>query len=293
MIKVGVLGATSPTGQQALRLLQQRDGLEIVAFSRQPQAKQAEVTWVNLSADKTHIATAARGITHWIVLSHIWVLAEHFDLLESSGAKRVVCISSTSRFTKTQSSSDNEHALVERLSNGEATVQTWAQANDVHWTILRPTLIYGRSTDRNLSEIVRFIRRFRVFPLLGRAHGLRQPVYVDDVAKAAVQALFSEAAHDKAYNISGAEQLPYREMVKRVFRAMGQAPLVISIPLWVFRLALRILHLLPRYRHWNDQMVVRMNQDMVFDHEEAKRDFGYDPQPFILTKTDVQVLSAD
>src|SRR5690606_679621 len=107
----------------------------------------------------------------------------------------------------------------------------------ISWTVLRPTLIYGRSTDRNLSEIVKIIRKLRFFPLFGKAQGLRQPIYVDDVAGACVQAAFSANAANKAYNISGAEQLSYKEMVTRVFAAMGQKPRLLTINLAFFNFA--------------------------------------------------------
>ncbi|VFR55267.1 hypothetical protein BRI6_2860 [plant metagenome] len=148
-------------------------------------------------------------------------------------------------------------------------------------------MIYGRNTDRNLSEIVRLIRKLHVFPLFGRAAGLRQPVYVDDVAQAAVRAAFAPAARDQAYNISGAEVLSYREMVTRIFIAMGLRPKLLTVPIWLFNFGLACLQVVPRYRGWNADMVQRMNRDMVFGHEAAQRDFGFDPQPFQLRDIDV------
>jgi hypothetical protein len=34
-------------------------------------------------------------------------------------------------------------------------------------------------------------------------------------------------------------------------------------------------------------MVERMNQDMVFDHTEATKDFGFEPRGFQLEKVDI------
>jgi hypothetical protein len=34
-------------------------------------------------------------------------------------------------------------------------------------------------------------------------------------------------------------------------------------------------------------MAERMNQDLVFDHDEAARDLGYRPRPFRLSPQDV------
>ncbi|MCY1250545.1 hypothetical protein D9M72_641940 [compost metagenome] len=110
---------------------------------------------------------------------------------------------------------------------------------------------------------------------------------MDDVAKAAVLAVFSANTGGNSYNISGAEVLSYREMVARIFKAMGRKPKFLGVPIWFFNLALFFLRLVPRYRKWNADMVQRMNRDMVFDHDAARRDFGYDPQRFILRDVDV------
>jgi hypothetical protein len=34
-------------------------------------------------------------------------------------------------------------------------------------------------------------------------------------------------------------------------------------------------------------MAERMNRDLVFDHSEATRDFGFTPRPFVLSAEDV------
>ena len=96
-------------------------------------------------------------------------------MLERYGACRVVALSSTSRFTKDDSSDPEEQAIALRLADAEARVQAWAASHGVEWVILRPTLIYGLGRDKNIAEIARFIRRFGFFPLFGKAKGLRQP----------------------------------------------------------------------------------------------------------------------
>jgi len=287
---VGVLGATSPVGAQVLKQLIEIGMVDVVAFSRKHvERSMGPSRWVSLSGlDVDALRSQVGEIKVWIAASPIWILPEHFAMLAQLGAQRVVCVSSTSRFTKTTSSSPYEERIVQQLADGERALVGWASGQGISWTILRPTLIYGRSTDRNLSEIVKIIRKLRFFPLFGKAQGLRQPIYVDDVAGACVQAAFSSNAANKSYNISGAEQLSYREMVTRVFTAMGKKPRFLTISLPLFNFALLFLRKIPRYKNWNADMVLRMNRDMVFDHGEAKRDFGFNPQRFSLSERDVQ-----
>ena len=270
-ISVGILGPGSLISDSLVPRLQQT--YLVVPMSR--------------SGADSKARTEPSSIPLWISLMPIAALPERFDMLAARGARRVVALSSTSVFTKTSSSEAAERALATNIATGEQRLIAWAQARGVEWLILRPTLIYGRGRDRNISEIARFIRRFGFFPVFGAALGLRQPVYLDDVASACMSALEAENLKGGSYNISGGEALPYREMVVRIFHALGQRPRIISTPLWSFKLAVAGVRLLPRFRDWSSAMAERMNQDLVFDHAPAARDFGFSPRPFQLRADDL------
>jgi len=80
--------------------------------------------------------------------------------------------------------------------------------------------------------------------------------------------------------VSGGEVLSYRRMVEKVFESCGKQARIICVPLILVRLALKLIRLIPRYRYLNDAMIRRMNMDMVFDHDDATRDFAYSPRFF-------------
>ncbi len=287
--QVGILGARSFVGVCLLNLLSSNE-YQITAFSRQKiEQPFYSVNWQQLLAGSTQYFKKNQAIPLWICAAPIWVLPDYFDLLEASGAERIVLLSSTSRFTKTGSSDLAEQEIAQRLIDSEKAVQNWASEKGVDWVILRPTLIYGLGRDKNISEIIRFIRRFGFFPLFGKAEGLRQPVHCNDVANACLLALKAQHVDNRVYNISGAETLTYKEMIKRVFIALDMSPCFFTIPLPVFKLAVLCLHIFPRYKHWSVAMVERMNRDLVFNHDEARRDLAYKPKAFVLSEQDVLV----
>lgn len=284
---VGVLGASSFVGECVIQQLR-KNGCQIVAFSRSPHDDKTEsdVLWFQLSPSIV-ASPEAPPIQDWICVAPIGALPQYFSMIEKSGARRVVALSSTSLFAKKDSPDLGEQTLVRGLQAGEQALRTWAETQGVEWVILRPTLIYGYGRDKNVTEILCFVRRWGGFPLLGRADGLRQPVHAEDVATACVSALTVPAAGNRTYNLSGGETLSYREMVCRVFVAVGKAPYLVTIPRWLFRLAVAALRLLPRYRNWTTEMAERMNRDLVFDHGDAARDLGFSPRPFQLSQGDV------
>jgi len=290
---VGVLGATSMVGRLLLPRLV-LTGYGVVAYSRQEHSStDGAVEWRQLSSLTDGLprqATFSEGkgdLPFWICAAPIWVLPEYFSLMEALGIRRLVALSSTSRFTKGESSDLEEQAIAQHLADAESSVQAWAEDKGVEWVILRPTLIYGLGLDKNLTEIARIISRFGFFPLLGQAKGLRQPVHADDVAGACVAALSMTRGTNRAYNISGGETLTYREMVARVFSALGKRPRFIPVPLSLFKLAVVCLRLLPRYRHWSVAMAERMNRDLDFEHADASKNLGYKPKAFVLSKKDI------
>lgn len=290
--RIGVMGATSLVGECLLPLLTQT-GVQVLAFSRREHGNvDGRVMWRRLPQTSppsplSPLPQGARGIKHWICVAPIWVLPDYFGLLEAYGALRVVVLSSTSRFTKDDSSDTEEQAVARRLAEAEERVRSWANSKGVEWVILRPTLIYGRGRDKNISEMARFIRHSGFFPIFGRASGLRQPVHAEDVAGACVAALNAATATNRFYNLTGGETLSYREMTTRVFAALGRQPKLLRIPLVLFRLGLVCVRWLPRYRRWSAAMAERMNRDLLFDHADAARDFGYSPRRFLLEPNDL------
>jgi nucleoside-diphosphate-sugar epimerase len=146
--------------------------------------------------------------------------------------------------------------------------------------VLRPTLVYGRGRDATLSRIAALARRWRWFPLPRGANGLRQPVHADDLAAAAFAVANAERLSQPAYDLPGGETLAYREMVARVL-AMLQPPAKLHLlPPTAFRALLSLAHAAGIARDFGDAALGRMRQDLVFDIEPARRDFGYAPRAF-------------
>ncbi|GGY29279.1 SDR family oxidoreductase [Paludibacterium paludis] len=286
--KVGVLGASGLVGGCLLARLAELE-CHAIAFSREKRlvTQGGTVEWRVLTAPQIKSPNITDPISQWICVAPIWVLPDYFAFIEACGARRLVALSSTSRFTKIGSDDWAESDIAAKLVEGEIRVQAWAESRGIEWVILRPTMIYGLGRDKNISEMASFIRRFGFFSLLGAAQGLRQPIHAEDVAIACVAALQAKAAANCAYNISGGETVPYREMVARVFAVLDRPARLVNAPLWAFRVAVTMLRCLPRYRHWSVVIAVRMNRDLVFDHSDAVRDLGFKPRAFVLTAKDL------
>lgn len=285
---VAVVGATSMVGRFLLPMLaEQGDG--VIAFSRNPVSRAAgdseRIEWRELHYLQEREVEGV--IQDWIWLAPIQTLPEYLPAILEASAQRIIAVSTTSRFTKMNSSNEEERRFVSKLCEAEDMLQDCAVRSGVAWTILRPTLIYGSGMDKNITVIARFIKRFRFFPVLGDASGMRQPIHVKDVARACRAALDSKLSENHAYNISGGEKLSYRMMVSRIFDALSLPPRFLSMPLWTFAIVVAVLKFLPPFRTWSTAMAERMNRDMIFEHDAADCDLGFSPQGFKLDDADL------
>lgn len=282
---VGIIGASSFIGQVLIEQLLEQ-GYRVSAFTRKllkPATATAGVQWRTLDAHQA----PTEAIDLWICVAPIKVLPDYLPLLERYGAQRVVALSSTSLFTKAHSPDQQERDYVAQLAQSEAALRQWSEQKQVGWTVIRPTLVYGRGLDRNVSTIARFITRFGFFPLFGRAQGLRQPVHVQDVAAVCLTCIERHLPANEAFNISGAEIVSYRDMVWRIFGALGKKPRCVRVPLWAFSLAVRVIRQIPRYHDFSSAMAQRMNEDMIFNSDEAQKTLGFSPRRFAPKKSDL------
>jgi nucleoside-diphosphate-sugar epimerase len=262
---IGIIGASSVVAEYLAQVLPPQ--YQPLLFSR--------------TASADHISGVAEPIVPlWISVMPIWATPDYFGLFLTRRARRIVAVSSTSRFTKAESPIESERLVAARLAEGEQAFAQWASACGVEFLILRPTIIYGRGRDLNLSMIARFIHRFGFFPVAGAATGQRQPLHAQDLAIACIQALEMKHLSGMTYEVSGGEIVSYYEMVGRIFDALQKQRLVVRLPMSVFSAAISCARLLPAFNHLTRAMVRRMNEDLVFDHTPAVRDFGFMPRPF-------------
>jgi nucleoside-diphosphate-sugar epimerase len=262
---IGIIGASSVVAEYLAQVLPAQ--YQPLLFSR--SAPQVQSTGV-----------AETTVSLWISVMPIWAAPKYFDLFLARGARRIVAVSSTSRFTKAGSPIESEKLVAAQLAEGEQALARWASACGVEFLILRPTIIYGLGRDLNLSLIARFIARFGFFPVAGAATGQRQPLHAQDLAIACIQALETKHLTGKTYDVSGGETLSYYEMVGRIFDALGKRRLIVRLPISIFAAAINCAQLLLEFNHLTPAMTRRMNEDLVFDHNAAVQDFGFAPRPF-------------
>ncbi len=189
---------------------------------------------------------------------------------EETGLKRAVFVSTTAVFTSLNASSRSLRLAAEDVIRHSA----------LHWTIVRPTMIYGAPGDRNMARLLRLVRRSPVVPLPGGGHGLQQPVHVDDLARAVVAAVESPLAVGKAYDVAGPDPLSLRQVVQEAAAAVGPSPRLVSVPLAPAVAAAKAYERVVARPRLSAEQLRRLAEDKVFDIAAARHDLGFEPRPF-------------
>jgi hypothetical protein len=161
-------------------------------------------------------------------------------------------------------------------------LDTWCARSNVHYTLLRPAMIYDGIHDRNISYVVRFVRRFHFYALAAPAKGLRQPLHADDAARALVGAIGNEAAYSKALNIAGGEILTCYAMAERIFTSLGQKPRLLMLPTDIVQACFHGLAEfgLVQEKSFDDSVFRLVNKDQIRDVQEGLSLLHYTPRKF-------------
>jgi len=275
-MKILVTGATGFTGSYVVPLLLE-NGWDVACFVRETSATsylptdQIELRYGDLE-NRESIIAAMEGIDTLVSIASLGFghASNVIKAAKDSGVSRAVFFSTTSLFTTLNPGSKAIRLEAERL----------IQESGIPHTIIRPTMIYGSSRDRNLCKFIKFIKRSPVFPVFGSGEYKLQPVYVGDLANAVVSILASDKTIDRSYNLSGGSEFTLNDLVDEISQAVGKKTRLIHLPPGPFVLFLSLLEKASIKFPIKSEQIQRFNEHKVFSHQNATEDFGYAPRLF-------------
>jgi NADH dehydrogenase len=143
-------------------------------------------------------------------------------------------------------------------------------------TILRPSIVFGPEDD--------FFNRFAamamvspVLPLIGGGETRFQPVYVGDVAEAAVRALDDPAAAGRIYELGGPKIYTFRALLELMLAEMRRKRWFIDLPFPVATALAYAMSLLPRPPLTPDQVEMLRRDNVVSSGALTLGTLGIDP----------------
>lgn len=285
-----VFGASGFIGRNIVRELAAR-GARVNAVSRdaerakflKPMGSVGQVT--PMRADVTDPAAVARAITGAdMVVNLVGILHQSgrntFEAVQASapgtiaraaaaaGARAMVHVSAIG------ADADSRSAYARSKAAGEAAVREAFPSA----TILRPSIVFG-SDDAFFNRFAAMAQISPVLPLFGGGATRFQPVYVDDVADAAIAALDRVDAAGGTYELGGPSVYSFRLLLELMLVEIRRKRLLVPVPFWLASLEAAVLELLPVPPVTRDQVELLKSDNVVSAGARTLADLGIEPTP--------------
>lgn len=232
-MKIAITGAFSYSGKYITHRLLAR-GEEVITLTNHPNRPdpfEGRVRAFPLNfADAASLTSSLRGVetlvnTYWIRFDKdantqpaaVENTRRLVDAAVAAGVKRIVHISITNP------SADSPLPYFW----GKAANEKAVTDSGMSYAILRPTVLFG-AEDILINNIAWLLRRFPFFALPGDGSYRLQPVFVDDLAALAVDAVYERG--DSVRDAVGPDIFSFREMVEMIGTKIGVRRPLINFP---------------------------------------------------------------
>ena len=186
---------------------------------------------------------------------------------EAAGVSRLIHISAIGADENSESVYARTKALGEK-----AVLSAFPTA-----TILRPSIVIGPE-DGFFNRFAAMARLSPALPLIGGGKTRFQPVYVGDVADAAMATLHDADTKGGTYELGGPKVYTFKELMALMLKVIGRKRMLLPIPFEVASLQARFAELLPKPPLTRDQVRLLKTDNVVSDDAKGFADLGVKPQ---------------
>ena len=202
----------------------------------------------------------------------------HFVLMSSIGAVAASCDTRVTRETPCRPVTAYGRS---KLGSEEALVQR-AHGTDMGWTVLRPTLVYGRDNPGNMKRLISLVNSGLPLPI-GAIHNRRSFTYVENVADLVAHTLGHRDAMNQVFLVGDGEDLSTPELVRRIAALSGRRVRIFSVPSSLLRGVARGLDAIASATSAplpaGSDAIERLSASLFVDGDDVRRKLDWSP-PF-------------
>lgn len=151
--------------------------------------------------------------------------------------------------------------------------------SSIPYVVLRPSMIYGPSDDKNVGWLISIVRKFPVIPLPGNGNFGRQPVYVTDICKVVLK-LVEDKRQNKVYEIHGYEYITLRQMIKTIITHFRFRKIIVPLPVSLLKVAIFLNQLVSKNPKFTLDQVQSLISGEKFKGDDWAKLFDIIPTKF-------------
>ncbi len=188
---------------------------------------------------------------------------------EASGVSHFIHVSSASVV----------YPKVTPYSVSKRIAEEMVRKSKVPWTIVRPTLIYGKKGGQEFDMFLDYLGRLPIIPFIGQGNALKRPVFVDDVVNGLLTLTGMHKGTGKVYNFSGPEAISIIDFARfcLLLQRQGLKPIV-RLPVALCLAIAAAMRVTMKHPPLKWSVIAGITQDANLDPAEAMADLGYAPR---------------
>lgn len=280
-----ITGGTGAIGNVLVPRLLSRDfKIRLLALPGDPIAEifsgdSVDIRYGDIS-DKSTLTNICTGVSVVIHMAAI-ILTENdddYDQINMGGTKNILdeaCRSGVSHFIHISSASV-VYTKTTPYSISKRVCERLVRESGVNYTIVRPTLVYGKRGGQEFDIFLSNLRKFPIIPFIGNGSALKRPVYVEDIIDGLIALAKLPSGKGKIYNFSGGEAISMIYFAKLCLFLMDtRYQMFLHIPAWLCKLSAVFLKKVMKHPPLRWNMIAGATQDANLDPTDAIRDLGF------------------
>ena len=236
-----------------------------------------------VSASVTHEASCVRAIAGAdLVINLVGILFESragdFQRIQAEGAGRVARLAAAAgakqflHLSAIGADAGSPSLYAQTKAAGEAAVLAAFPSA----IILRPSVVFGPD-DQFFNRFAGLAAMLPFMPVVAGETRF-QPVYVGDVADAAMAALADPAATGKTFELGGPRVMTMREVLRFILDTTGRRRPMLDMPMGLMRFQAGLLQRLPKPPLTQDQLLLLGRDNVVGHGVPSFADLGIAPK---------------
>ena len=190
------------------------------------------------------------------------------------GLRRIIVVHTTGIYSKYKAAGEEYRKI------DEFVYQT-CKEHGIILTVLRPTMIYGNTSDHNIISFIKMVDRLPAMPVVNGARYELQPVHYKDLGEAYYRVLLNEeTTANRDFILSGEEPIMLRDMLVEIGKNLGKKVKFVSCPFWLAYPGAWAIYGITAKRMDYREKIQRLCEPRVFPHIEAAEAFGYTTRSF-------------